>query len=104
MNTNKAKTIIKFSANWCLPCKVFKNTFEKVKEMEDFKDLTFREIDIENDDDSELLVERYMIQSVPTTVILDENDELIYKVMGNIPLKDFEDVVRKSISEREETT
>ena len=33
--------ILKFSASWCGPCRVFANTFKKVSEMEEYKDIEF---------------------------------------------------------------
>ena len=101
MNTNKVKRVLKFSATWCSPCKVYAQTFDKVSKMEEFKDIEFKAIDIENDDEAELLVEKYKIQSVPTTVLLDENDDLIYKLMGNVPQKDLVDVMNQALNERE---
>jgi len=101
MNGNKVKKVYKFSATWCSPCKVYAQTFEKVKNMEEFKDIEFKAIDIENDDNAEMLVEKYQIKSVPTTVLLDENDDLIYKVMGNIPQKDLIEIINQALSDRE---
>lgn len=100
MNNNPLKRVIKLSAAWCAPCKVYAKTFEKVKEMEEYKNVTFEEIDIENDDNADIIVEKYQIQSVPTTLMLDENDEIIYKLMGNVPLKDLIETINKALSER----
>jgi thioredoxin-related protein len=68
--------------------------------MEDYKDIEFKEIDIEKDDDGEILAEKYQVRSVPTTILLDENDELIYKLMGNVPEKDFIDVINEALKDR----
>jgi thioredoxin 1 len=97
MNTNKVQKIIKFSASWCQPCKVFATTFNRVKEMEDYKDIDFKEVDIEEDENGELLVGKYQVRSVPTTILLDENDEPIYKVMGNIPEKDLIEIINNAL-------
>ena len=91
------KTICKLSAQWCSPCKVFATTFHKVEQMEEYKDIEFKEIDIENDEDGEAFAQKYQIRSVPTTLILDENDNVIYKVMGNIPQKDFVEIINKAM-------
>jgi adenine-specific DNA-methyltransferase len=45
--------------------------------MEEYKGIEFKSIDIENDEDGELLVEKYQIRSVPTIVLADENGDLI---------------------------
>lgn len=100
MNTNKVKKIIKLSAEWCQPCKVFANTFHKVEEMEEYKDIEFKSIDIEKDEEGETIAEKFQVRSVPTTILLDEEDEPIYKVMGNIPLNDFIEIINTSLKDR----
>ena len=90
--------ILKLSAKWCAPCRVFATTFEKVAEMEKYKDIEFKELDIEDDDDAEILVAKFGVKNVPTTLILDENDELVYKLIGNVSLNDFTDVIDKAIN------
>lgn len=100
MNTNKLKKIIKFSTSWCGPCRAYAPTFHKVKDMDEFKDIEFKEIDIEKDNGGEVLAEKYQIRSVPTTILLDENDELIYKVMGNIPLNDLTNIINEALKDR----
>ena len=99
MNTNKLKSVIKLSATWCSPCRAYASTFHKVKDMDEFKDIEFKEIDIENDENGDVLVEKYQIRSVPTTILLDENDELIYKVMGNIPLNDLTNIINEALKD-----
>ena len=93
--------IIKFSAQWCAPCKVFATTFHKVKEMEDYKDIEFKEYDVENDEEGEELVEKFQVRSLPTTILLDENGEQLYKVMGNIPEKDFLEIINQAKNKTE---
>jgi thiol-disulfide isomerase/thioredoxin len=93
----EVKKIIKCSASWCQPCHVFAKTFEKVAEMEEYNGIKFEQIDIEEDENAELLVEKFSIRSVPTTLILGENDELIYKLSGNLPLKDFTEIINNAL-------
>jgi thioredoxin 1 len=72
--------VIKFSAVWCSPCKVYSPVFEAVsKEVEDH---TFESVDIE---DSPELATKYKITSVPTTIHLDDNGEEIGRVSGALP-------------------
>lgn len=92
------KKIVKLGADWCQPCHVFAKTFEKVAEMEEYKNIEFKQIDIEEDDDAEMLVEKFNIRNVPTTLILGENDELIYKLSGNISLEDFISVLNNAMT------
>lgn len=94
------KTIIRIGASWCGPCRAYAPTFHKVKDMDEFKDIEFKEIDIENDENGDVLAEKYQIRSVPTTILLDENDELIYKVMGNIPLNDLTNIINEALKDK----
>ena len=100
MNANKVKKIMKLSTTWCAPCRVYASTLHKVKEMDEYKDIEFKEVDIENDEDGEVLAEKFQVRSVPTTILLDENDELIYKVMGNIPQKDLTNLINEALKNR----
>ena len=85
-----AKTVIKFSASWCGPCKAYAPVFDKVKQ--DFKDsIEFIEVDI--DSDSEKLSEKYKVEAVPTTIFLEGTD-VLYNVKGAIS----EDQLRKLFS------
>ena len=101
MNKNQVKRILKFSAEWCSPCKVYAQTFDKVSKMEEFKNIEFKAMDIENDEEAEVLVEKYTIKSVPTTILLDENDDLIYKLIGNVPQKDLVNVINQTLNNGE---
>jgi len=68
--------------------------------MEEFKDVTFDTLEIDDDEDHDLEVEKFGIKSVPTTILLDENDEPIYKLMGNVPEKDLVELITKCLNER----
>jgi thiol-disulfide isomerase/thioredoxin len=93
------KKIVDASASWCGPCRVFANTFKKVSEMEKYKGIEFKSIDIE-EDEGELYVEKYNIRSVPTILLLDENDNIIYKLSGNISLDDFVDMINNAMKQK----
>ena len=102
MNNNKVKRITKFSADWCVPCRNYAPTFKKVSEMDEFKDLEFEVIDIERRKDMSPIFEKLGIKSIPTTILFDENNEPIYKVMGNVPLKDLIDLINTALQDRGE--
>ena len=93
------KKIVDAKASWCGPCRVFANTFKKVSEMEKYKDIEFKSIDIE-EDEGELYVEKYNIRSVPTILLLDENDNIIYKLSGNVPIGDFIDIIDNAMEQK----
>lgn len=93
------KKIVDAKASWCGPCRVFANTFKKVSEMEKYKDIEFKSVDIE-EDEGELYVEKYNIRSVPTILLLDEDDNIIYKLSGNIPLDDFVSMINNAMEQK----
>ena len=64
---------VKFSAEWCGPCKALALTFPDITGAELF------EVDIDKDFDALL---RYGIRSVPTTIIFKDG-EIVGRVAGN---------------------
>ena len=94
------KKIIDAKASWCGPCHVFANTFKQVSEMKKYKDIEFKSVDIEDDDEGETIVEKYNIRSVPTILLLNENDEIIYKLSGNVPIGDFIDIIDNAMEQK----
>ena len=81
----KVAKCLKYSAPWCGPCKQLKPVFNKVSKMEEFKDIQFIELDVDSDDDDVLdSVDKHEIRSVPTIVLVDENNEAIKKVVGSL--------------------
>lgn len=99
MNKNKVYKIVEYSASWCGPCRAFAPTFKKVSEMEEFKDIIFENVDID-DGDHEIDIEKLQIKSVPTTILLDENNEPIYKLMGNVPKSDLVNLINQCLNDR----
>ena len=84
------KKVIKFSADWCIPCKVYEKTFHDVSKNKEFEGVLFETFDVEDNED---LASEYMIRSVPTTVVLDENDKVLLKISGNLSKKALEDAL-----------
>ena len=100
MNNNKVKKIWKLSAEWCAPCRVYAPTFHRVSAYDEYKDLEFKEIDIEQDENGEVIAAKYNVRSIPTTLFLDENDEVVYKLMGNIPENDLVKLINETLKDR----
>lgn len=93
MNTNKVKKVVEYSASWCAPCRAYAPVFKRVSEMDEFKEIEFKKTDIDDGEDHGLEMEKFSIRSVPTTILLDEHDEPIYKLMGSVPEKDLVDLI-----------
>jgi thioredoxin-like negative regulator of GroEL len=66
--------ILKFGADWCMPCKVLN------KKLEDFTDCEVVKYDV--DDVDEELLEKFKIRNIPVTILLDENEEEIQRWIG----------------------
>ena len=87
------KKCIKFGAVWCAPCRILGPIFHRVSEMEDFKDVEFYDLDIDDQENAEL-VRNYQIRNVPTVLCLDENNEILRKVVGAVPEHQFVSTLR----------
>lgn len=89
------KKVIKMSASWCSPCKSYAKTFEEVSKNEDFKDILFEEYDVEENED---LTEKFGVRSIPTTIFLDENEDKVLMMNGNISKKVLEETIKEQNS------
>ena len=76
--------ILKFYAQWCAPCKKLAKDFEN-------ENLRVESIDIEQEAD---MVDEYGIRSVPTTIILDENDKEIKRWVGTFNVKEIHNYLK----------
>jgi len=84
-----AKQVIKFFADWCGPCRAYGPTFTQVREELESGDITFLEINVE--EDTENLSGEYKVKGIPHTVLL-ENGVKIKEQSGVMPdqmLKEF---------------
>lgn len=77
--------LIKFSAEWCGPCKAFSPVVKKVTEE---NDIHLQEIDIDKDYD---LAEKYGIRAVPAmlSMIDGEPQELLVGAHNEEAVKEF---------------
>lgn len=76
--------ILKFYAQWCAPCK-------KLAKDLDNENLQVKSIDIEQEED---MVDEYGIRSVPTTIILDDNDKEIKRWVGTFNVKEIHNYLK----------
>lgn len=90
------KKCIKFGAVWCAPCRILGPIFHRVSEMEDFKDVEFYDLDIDDPENREL-VENYQIRNVPTVIAVDENNEVVRKIVGAVPEYQFVAMLKEII-------
>lgn len=70
-----SKSILKFSRVGCTPCKIMTNFLLD-------KGVDYKELDVEEDAQ---LAAQYGIASVPTLLLVDENGEVLERVVGFNP-------------------
>ena len=88
-------TIYEFGASYCVPCKVFAPTFEKIKGQYSGK-AEFHTVNID-DDANKQLVEKYKVLSVPKFVILDGTGKIKYQHDGAVDEKTLTDEINKVV-------
>lgn len=88
--------IVNLHATWCAPCKAFESTFNNVANNDSFKNIKFERLNIE-EDEGMLYAEKFHVKTIPTTILLDENDEQIVKISGNVPEVDFINVIQRNL-------
>lgn len=72
--------VLKFSAQWCAPCRALGETLSKVE------DVTIENVDVDNNEE---LCEKYNIRSVPTLIFLNNENKEVGRSVGNISLDAF---------------
>lgn len=68
--------VIKFWATWCMPCKAYAPTIEKLDE--EFENISFISIDV---DQVPELAQKFKIKSLPSLVIIKDGVE-VDRVLG----------------------
>lgn len=67
--------LLQFKASWCNPCK------QQTKEFEDNPlNIELQSIDV--DEDNEDLVTKYKVMSIPTMILLSDNEEILNRWTG----------------------
>lgn len=80
------KKILKFFSPTCGPCKVMGRTLNTLEGVE------IQNIDI-TDDANEALLDKWKPRTVPTVIVLDEENNLVKEFRGIVPLSEIEEVL-----------
>ena len=89
------KSIVDCGAAWCGPCKMFSSIFENVSNMEEYKGIEFKKVDIDDDEGSKY-VEEFGIRNIPTVLFLDENGSLLCRRSGSLDHNEFVSIIEKN--------
>jgi len=81
------KQVIRFTAAWCGPCKMYAPTFERVAS--ETAGVQFKTVDVDSGDP---LVMELGIRNVPTTVVL-ENGKVVQKQSGMIGAEQLKQLI-----------
>lgn len=79
--------VLIFSAPWCGPCKMYKPMVEAYSDEHNF---TVEYINIDDDEDT---AKKYGVRGVPTTIILDKDDNVAATKVGALARNVFDEFV-----------
>ena len=82
------KTVIKFSMEFCQPCKQLKPIFDEV--IQEINDIKIVEIDVEKHPD---ITSNYKVRGVPCVIVTDENDNVLAMKTGMMTKEQLKDLI-----------
>lgn len=82
--------IIKIGAEWCGPCRQMSSIIHNLEE-DKIQNVTFAEIDIEEDGVDEIITE-YKVRNIPVILFI-KNNELVEKKVGLINANDMYNII-----------
>ncbi|RHZ37776.1 thioredoxin family protein [endosymbiont GvMRE of Glomus versiforme] len=89
--SKKYPLIIKFSANWCPPCRQLQEEINKFLQLPENKDLLFLEIDVEKHSS---LAQKLNIMSIPTTFLFFQEKVIKDPQVGKMDLSQLREFVK----------
>lgn len=75
--------LLKIYSQSCGPCKVLENNLQ-------LSGLTYQSVDVQSDEGSEI-TEKYGVRTVPTLLLLNDNNEVIKKHVGVMSVNELRD-------------
>ncbi|AFD08424.1 thioredoxin family protein [Solitalea canadensis] len=96
----KQHKLIFFDAytSWCGPCKVMANTVFKTDSVADFFNQTFVNLKVDMEKgEGPALQQRFGVSAYPTLLFIDGDGNLVHKMVGSAPVKEFMAEARKAL-------
>lgn len=81
--------LLKFTADWCASCKALSS------KLEDFKLCEIKEVDVEEEID---ITNEFKVRSLPTIVLIDDEENEIDRLIGNVSVSEIEKLVNKHLN------
>lgn len=79
--------VLKFGAEWCMPCKVLN------KNLENFTDCEVVKYDV--DDVDEDILSQFKVRNIPVTLLLNDNDEEVKRWVGVFNVQEISDKIKE---------
>ena len=79
--------VLKFGAEWCMPCKVLN------KNLENFTDCEVVKYDV--DDVDEDMLSQFKVRNIPVTLLLNNNDEEVKRWVGVFNVQEISDKIKE---------
>lgn len=91
-SNGKVKRILKFTADWCGPCKKFAPIFEATKSK--YRDVSFEILDIDQESTKPIQA-KYNFDTIPRLVFLDGSGNVLYNGGAAASQADFEIMINR---------
>ena len=75
-------TVVKFSSDWCNPCKVLQKTLDRLEPQ--YPNVNFIHVDVE---ESPELAQEFQIQNIPVMIFMNADGEIVNRKVGLMPEK-----------------
>ena len=82
--------VIDFYADWCGPCQMMKPVLEEVEK--EHPEVKFEAINV---DENQELAEKYGVMSIPTLIVVDDEDKIRETLVGMKTKADIEKAISK---------